>query len=81
MSSNHNQISQKIYESIKETENNCNNDCEVDHCLVCFIKKYLCECGMVTNTKCYYCKKYLCINCEYIDNSKTVCKDCFSEYY
>lgn len=78
MASNHTKISKKINEILKQAESCCDT-CD---CLVCFIKKYECPCGaIVTTKKCGYCAKRVCDECEYVDNSYSVCKDCFSYYY
>ena len=80
MSSNHAKISQNINDLIKQ--NKCDSDCEIRDCIICFIKKYECPCGTnVTTKKCGNCSKRVCDDCEYVDNSYSVCKDCFNVYY
>ena len=80
MASNHVEISKKIYKVLKQSENECDN-CEDADCLDCFIKKYLCDCGIITTKHCHYCKKQVCDNCENIDNDFSVCNTCFKVYY
>ena len=78
MSSNHAEISKKIKDLLKDIENHCDDD----DCLTCLIKKYECPCGEIVNTKkCYYCKKRICDECEYVANSYALCRDCFKTYY
>ena len=80
MSSNHAEISQKINDLLKQTR--CGSECEILDCLTCFIKKYECPCGaIVTTKKCGYCSKRVCDDCEYVDNSQSVCKNCFKAFY
>jgi hypothetical protein len=80
MSSNHAEISKKINELLKQTK--CDSDCDIRGCLTCFIKKYECPCGEIATTKkCGYCTKRVCDECEYVENSYSVCGDCFKVYY
>ena len=67
-------ISEKIYELLRSSDSYCKNDCD---CLVCYLKSLMCNCKIITITKCYDCGQHICEKCENVANNFQYCNDCF----